>query len=702
MKRKEILVLLGEVLGSRAVYSVASLVITITMLSGITIILRNDIRDIKNYVQSVVDGDPNYKEIHSQVRGSENVIRGNIDVEAVLAKEDKKTETTSTANNISGGYDNYTPTQTITDDYNNKPSNGLNNSNSGETTIANNNNSSNNNSNNNSTNEVNNNNNNSDEDKKEDVLDRSSFNGKDVMVSEGEPFNPMNALQLAATDINGKNITNKIVITENNVDTYKPGLYTVKANVTLSNENTLEKEFLVRVEPTILNLAVNDLKISKDVLEKNEHFNLTFAVKSSKSYLEVASVNINNEDYVVNKTSSSSFFRTSNKYEVDLVAPSKAGTEKIEIKSVTMSDGTIVDINKSVNVEVLREEPKITDGVIKNVSNENKNIFLEYNLQDVDNAIENAILYLYNENNIIIQREELEKNNKSYIDLNINENGQYKVEIKGYYKDNVEAISELYKEKELFTQNIDVNKFNNDNVISNDEKLLLASIEDNEGYNNYNLETSSFDGEKEINSKLHESEKNILESKVMRNSYLNITGSDEIEHKHEISITGNVEDGNGNTKPNTLNVTVPTVASFTVNKNKMFLGTQIRIQNNGTQDIDVFAYEFKDPTQSSGIIVKKKSDLQSADKTNIVALRLEGDFGVAHFASDPGSNRGVYANEEHTGVANDDGVKIANILKGDSYDLRLRGDINENSPIVDKPESDTFTLRLKIKKSEKN
>ncbi|MEI3369079.1 MAG: hypothetical protein V8R03_09135 [Clostridium sp.] len=522
------------------------------------------------------------------------------------------------------------------------------------------------------------------------------------MVSEGEPFNPMNALQLAATDINGKNITNKIVIIENNVDTYKPGLYTVKANVTLSNENTLEKEFLVRVEPTILNLVVNDLKISKDVLEKNEHFNLTFAVKSSKSYLEVASVNINNEDYVVNKTSSSSFFRTSNKYEVDLVAPSKAGTEKIEIKSVTMSDGTIVDINKSVNVKVLREEPKITDGVIKNVSNENKNIFLEYNLQDVDNTIENAVLYLYNENNIIIQREELEKNNKSYIDLNINENGQYKVEIKGYYKDNVEAISELYKEKGLFTQNIDVNKFNNDNVISNDEKLLLASIEDNEGYNNYNLETSSFDGEKEINSKLHESEKNILESKVMRNSYLNITGSDEIEHKHEISITGNVEDGNGNTKPNTLNVTVPTVASFTVNKNKMFLGTQIRIQNNGTQDIDVFAYEFKDPTQSSGIIVKKKSDIQNDDKTNVVALRLEGDLGVAHFASVPGSNRGVYDNVEHTGSVSEDGVKIANILKGDSYDLRLRGDINENSPIVDKPESDTFTLRLKIKKSEKN
>ena len=140
MKRKEILVLIGEILGSRAVYSMASLVITVTMLSGITIILRNDIRDIKNYVQSVVDKDPNYKEVHGQVSGSENVIRGNINVEALLVKEDKKTEDANTASNINSGYDNYTPTQTITDDISNRPSNNLNNSTTGETTVADNNN----------------------------------------------------------------------------------------------------------------------------------------------------------------------------------------------------------------------------------------------------------------------------------------------------------------------------------------------------------------------------------------------------------------------------------------------------------------------------------------------------------------------------------------------------------------------------------
>ena len=684
MKRKEILVLLGEVLGSRAVYSVASLVITITMLSGITIILRNDIRDIKNYVQSVVDGDPNYKEIHSQVTGSENVIRGNIDLEALLAKEDKKAETTNTANNISSGYDNYTPTQTITDDYNNKPSNGLNNSNSGETTIANNNNSNSNNNSNNSTNEVNNNNNNSDEDKKEDVLDRSSFNGKDVMVSEGEPFNPMNALQLAATDINGKNITNKIVITENNVDTYKPGLYTVKANVTLSNENTLEKEFLVRVEPTILNLAVNDLKISKDVLEKNEHFNLTFAVKSSKSYLEVASVNINNEDYVVNKTSSSSFFRTSNKYEVDLVAPSKAGTEKIEIKSVTMSDGTIVDINKSVNVEVLKEEAHIIDAVVKNITSEYEDMFLEYNLEDVDNVLNEAFLYLYDENDVLIQQEELEKNNKSIINLNINENGKYKVQIKGYYKTDINTRNDFYNEKELFTQRIEVNKFNGDNIISsenndisNEEDLMLMSMENDEDYNEINHNIS--EKERAINSTIQLGE----------------------EKTHQIRITGSIADYNGNFPPSTIQVVVPTAANFTVNKDGDFISSSINITNNGNESIDIVVQQFIDVTGSLGINVRGKDliDENNLSKSNI-SLNINGDRGTAYLGSD-NSKSGVYS-DPNLSKNISDGILVSTIYGGSSGTLKLNGQASKGTEIINEAIQDRFTLILKIKKSKKN
>ena len=678
MKRKEILVLIGEILGSRAVYSVASLVITITMLSGITIILRNDIRDIKNYVQSVVDGDPNYKEIHSQVTGSENVIRGNIDLETLLAKEDKKAETTSTANNISSGYDNYTPTQTITDDYNNKPSNGLNNSNSGETTIANNNN--NNNNSNNSTNEVNNSNNNSDEDKKEDVLDRSSFNGKDVMVSEGEPFNPMNALQLAATDINGKNITNKIVITENNVDTYKPGLYTVKANVTLSNENTLEKEFLVRVEPTILNLAVNDLKISKDVLEKNEHFNLTFAVKSSKSYLEVASVNINNEDYVVNKTSSSSFFRTSNKYEVDLVAPSKAGTEKIEIKSVTMSDGTIVDINKSINVEVLKEEAHIIDAVVKNITSEDEDMFLEYNLQDVDNVLNEAFLYLYDENDVLIQQEELQKNNKSSINLNINKNGKYKVQIKGYYKTDINTRSDFSNEKELFTQDLEINKFNNDsNNILAEEDLMLMSIENDEDYVELNL-------------------RNIDSESKGRVANSTLTQSEDKEITHEVKITGDITNNLGQTAPGTLSVTVPTAASFKIDQDGKLTTAAMTITNEGTQKVDVVAYKFIDTTANENIQVVDKNDMATPDNVDRkkIYLGISGNRSIAYFRTETlSTENGIY---DASNQKAEQGVTIATVSPQASQPLTLSGAGGKNETL-ETGINDKFTLVLKIKKS---
>ena len=184
-----------------------------------------------------------------------------------------------------------------------------------------------------------------------------------------------------------------------------------------------------------------------------------------------------------------------------------------------------------------------------------------------------------------------------------------------------------------------------------------------------------------------------------------IKDSEEVGGQAQITVTGNVEDTDGHTKPGTLNVTVPTAASFTVNKEKKFVGTEIKVQNNGTQDIDVFAYEFIDPTQNTGINVKKKSDLHDADATNNVALRLEGNAGIAHFASVAGIDRGVYADEAHTASASQeavskDGVKIANILKGGFCDLNLKGDVAKNATIVQTAESDTFTLRLKIKKAQ--
>lgn len=688
MKRKEILVLLVEVLGSRVVHSITSIIITIAMFSGITIILRNDIREIKDYVQSVVDRNPEYSSIQEKVQSSvytANIpIDGKVDVEAFI---DKKGEEKKNNNgNVSGGYDSYTPTQTITDNSSNKLSNEENNIyNGASTSVANNNNNS------NAGNAINgesDNSGSSNESKKEDVLDRSSFNGKDIMISEGEPFNPMNGLQLAATDINGKNITNKIVIKENNVDTYKPGLYTVKAAVELSDKSNLEKEFFVRVEPTVLNLVVNDMRTSKDVLEKSEEFNLSFSVKSSKSYLEVASVNVNNKDYTVKKVSSSSFLRKSNKYEVNLVAPSKGGVEKIQIKSVTMSDGTVVDVDKSVQIDVLREEAQITDAVIKNIYDENKNISLEYKLEDVDDVIEKVVFYLYNKNNIIIQKEELEKNNKSYIDLNINENGNYKVEIKGYYKENIATVSEAYKEKELFVQSLEVDKFSADNItsdekndISDEEDLTVMSPEYIEEYAELNLTGVGSYGKSSF-----------------RNSQT-ITESKDVERNVEVKVEGRIADDQGTLPTGNYNITIPSKVVFSVDQAGTFNGVELPIVNNGDDAINIKVANFIDTDgDETGIKLNLTDDLsvksiKATKQRNEINLTLQGNvkkvfLGNGQVKDKLGSNSNDLKNEV-----------IAEIAAKETRALQLSGhagtvELGRGVSSI----SNNFTLTFKISK----
>ena len=668
MKRKEILVLIGEVLGSRAVYSMASLVITVTMLSGITIILRNDIRDIKNYVQSVVDKDPNYKEVHEQVSGSENVIRGNIDVEALLAKEDKKTEDANTASNINSGYDNYTPTQTITDDISNRPSNNLNNSTTGETTVADNN--SNNNSN-NSTNEVNNSNNNSDEDKKEDVLDRSSFNGKDIMISEGEPFNPMNGLQLAATDINGKNITNKIVIKENNVDTYKPGLYTVKAAVELSDKSNLEKEFFVRVEPTVLNLVVNDVKTSKYILEKNEEFNLNFSVKSSKSYLEVVSININDKDYDVRKTVSNNFFKASDKYEVNLVAPSKSGVEKIKIKSVTMSDGTVVDIEKFIEIEVLKKDAIINENETEINVDYDGNFSVAFKIEDEDNTIYESKVCLFDENGNLMEEYATESNKKQYYDFKVNESGVYTLKIIAkYVKEENEENKQATDEFELLSKKIQV-EINKDSEELENEPSVISYYDEFEK-NSYSIEDDNY---------------------MVRSARELVTGSSENTHSANINIVGNITSASGEVVSGVLNVSIPTNLAFNVDVNSNVIASSLKISNNSDKAIDVYLENFIDLDDNNGIKLVDNKIVDNKNSRNEINLKFSGNAGNFYVG-----NKKILKNLD--GQVNENISRKISTVRGQSEeDILLTGSAGTNEKVIDKPIQNKFIVTFKIVKS---
>ena len=691
MNKRKILVILRTAFASRTAHHVLSLLITAIMLGGIGLTLRSDIEDIKLYVQSVLDRDPNYKNVQESV--SDKMIRGKIDIETEIVEDEIKEESkTLVSNDTKTGYDSYTPSSSSSNSSN--TSNNTSSSNTSSNSSSNNNSSNNNNNNNSNSNNSNSNNSN----KQEETVDKSAFNGKDAIISEGQPFNPMNALQLYACDITGENITNSIVITENNVDIYKPGVYNVKASIALKNGKTLDKKFAVRVEPTVLDLAVNDVKASKTELKKEEDYTMNFAVNSSKSYIDVEKVVINKKEYEVSKILEDEIER----YSVNLIAPNKAGYESLKLQKVIMSDKTVVDIDKTVNINVLKEDATLNNVIVEDESNENNALKISFNLKDVDNTISEPKICIYDKDgNLVLEKPFLKNKYSSYTKIstkiNLDKAGIYTVKVLANKNDEAKEQDNEEKSIELFSKEITVNM----KAVSDDEDINLLPMnannnEDIEAYSEASLNLVSNDEDIEGYSE----DDTVNFRNILRASSRNITGSDAIEHDHEISITGSIVSDTGEVPSGTLQVVVPTTTSFTVDKDGKFMGTTITIRNQGHQNIDVYAYKFIDVDKTEGINVKAESEITERASRSDITLNIQGNRNTAYFKTEDSNstNSGIYENSELTIPTSSDGIKISSISANSEGKLTLQGEAGKNSNI-DTAISNTFTLILKIKKS---
>ncbi|WP_302637442.1 hypothetical protein, partial [Clostridium sp. CAG:221] len=73
----------------------------------------------------------------------------------------------------------------------------------------------------------------------------------------------------------------------------------------------------------------------------------------------------------------------------------------------------------------------------------------------------------------------------------------------------------------------------------------------------------------------------------------------------DVKITGAVN-GPGDTAPEgTISVTIPTTLAFTVNNKGEVKGTSLDVKNNGTADVEIYAYQFVDGNGATGIEVIK-------------------------------------------------------------------------------------------------
>lgn len=690
MNKKKILIILRTAFASRTAHHVLSLLLTGIMLGGIGLTLRSDIEDIKLYVQSVLDRDPNYKNLQDSV--SENMIRGNIDIESQLVEDDTKEESKAlVSNDTKTGYDSYTPNSSSSNSSN--TSNNTSSSNTSSSSSSNNNNSS---SNNNNDNSNSNNSNSNNSNKQEETVDKSAFNGKDAIISEGQPFNPMNALQLYACDITGENITNSIVITENNVDIYKPGVYNVKASIALKNGKTLDKKFAVRVEPTVLDLAVNDVKASKTELKKEEDYTMNFAVNSSKSYIDVEKVVINKKEYEVSKILEDEIER----YSVNLMAPNKAGYESLKLQKVIMSDKTVVDIDKTVNINVLKEDATLNDVVVEDEINGNNALKISFKLKDVDNTISEPKICIYDKDGNLVLENPFSKNKyssytKVSTKINLDKAGIYTVKVLANKNDEAKEQTNEEKSIELFSKEIAVNM----KAVSDDEDMNLLPMnanynEDIEAYSEANLNLVSND--EDVEEYLEDDTVNFRN--ILRTSNKDVTiNSNSKEHK--VTITGNVADKKGEIKPGTIQVVVPTTALFTIDKDGNFTAPTINIQNNGKDAVDIYVYKFSDSNGTTGINIKSDKSITSNIPRNEISLSISGDT-TAYFKSESLGDvkSGVYIDQNlEEEITN--GIKVLKIY-GDSTDkLTFNGKAGKAALKTDTAISDRFTLILKIKKS---
>lgn len=192
-----------------------------------------------------------------------------------------------------------------------------------------------------------------------------------------------------------------------------------------------------------------------------------------------------------------------------------------------------------------------------------------------------------------------------------------------------------------------------------------------------------------------------------------INGSDAQEHSTDVEITGQVLNNRGDLPAGTFNVTVPTTASFTVRSNGGVITVPITIQNKGTQNIDVYAEKFVDTTPEADqeITVTGQSNLTGKNRS-YVSLNIKGSERVLYLKSEKieeGKKNGIYTNPTlENSAINEDSLKLTSIAAGRDEDITLNGtagngttDGDSSSQEITQSISNSFTLTLKIKKSEK-
>lgn len=165
----------------------------------------------------------------------------------------------------------------------------------------------------------------------------------------------------------------------------------------------------------------------------------------------------------------------------------------------------------------------------------------------------------------------------------------------------------------------------------------------------------------------------------------------------EVTIDGKIANGSDKLPSSTISVSVPTAASFTVNKDGDLIGSNINITSQSNEEIEVLAYNFNDTTGDQYIKVVDSTTLASSEDRKQVSLRLKGNKKTVSLITN-NTNSGIYELNTDTEISSEDNKVIGTVTNAKALTLELEGDAVKKGGNLPEGIKDTFTLTLKLRK----
>lgn len=165
----------------------------------------------------------------------------------------------------------------------------------------------------------------------------------------------------------------------------------------------------------------------------------------------------------------------------------------------------------------------------------------------------------------------------------------------------------------------------------------------------------------------------------------------------EVEIRGDVESSTGAVLPGSVEVTVPTNASFTVKKNGTLEAGSMVIRNRGNSKVSVIASSFKDTNGTNGInLVKAEDQLTKEDRKKVFLKLTGGDEDI--ILTSEGNGKMYKGSDPSAEITDNTNFVIKNIESQGELRLQLTGRGSEcKTDETTEAVSDNFRLVLKIK-----